>query len=514
MTVGLKKNRVGFIRLSRTTGATYALLALIVLTSVIIKAQYFIGFGLGDDPIYFSLSNNILHGHWPVYSYLNQYAYRPLLLLASAASLWLFGVNDFSFVLPILAASLLSIVVIFSLGATLFNRQTGLLAALLLCVMPASVYNSVTFDNDVIISCTMGVVMLWYMKARQAEGRTKALLYAGAGFMLVISYLFKMTALFLLGTTAAISVADFFLHKERFSSIWFYGSFAFFFGLVLCFYKIMTGEFLYHFHAEKVYYDTYVPSFYMSGAYSVAGILKQYPDHLFSIRYFDGVTFREFGLYAYFFIAAMALMLWKAKRRYFALILLWWVVVLFTILEFLPSNTKPWYLPIPRQERYLEILTMPMVLVIAWAIHWLAKRCRLLAALLFAVLVVNAFINIHARCSLVQDSIADLKKVSQLLCQYKAAEVYADDAAIPQVVFTTSACGTRVLRFDELKKGLPQKGAYIISGGSRIYLWDPALIMRVQDQIPKLSLTPVMSFTPPASQHSKGPMVLYRYDGK
>ena len=514
MTAGLKKGLTALSRLSRTRRGKYALLAFIVLTAVIIKVQYFIGFGLGDDLSYVSLSNNILRGNWPVYAYLNQYAYRPLLLLTLSTSFWLFGANDFSFILPIIAASLLSIVVVFILGSALFNRQIGLLAALLLSVMPASVYNSVTFDNDVIIAYTMGVVMLWYLKARQAEGRTQAFLFAGAGFMLVISYLFKMTSLFLLGTTAAISVADFFRHKKRFSSIWFYGSFSFFFCLVLCFYKIKTGEFLYHFHAERVYYDTNIPSFYMSRAYDVVGMLMQYPAHFFSTLYVDGVAFREFGLYAYFFIAAMALMLWKAKRRDFALILLWWVVVLFGVLEFLPSNTQPWYLPIPRQERYLEILAMPMVLVIAWGIHWLTKRCKLLAAVLLAVLVVNAFINIHIRCSLVQDSIADLKKVSQLLCQYKAVEVYADEPALSQLVFRTSACGTRVLRFDELKKGLPRKGAYIISGGSRIYLWDSALIRCIQDVKPELSFTPIMSFPPPRSQRSKGPMVLYRYDGK
>ena len=112
----------------------------------------------------------------------------------------------------------------------------------------------------------------------------------------------------------------------------------------------------------------------MSGAYDVARMLLQYPVHLFTVQHIDGVAYREFGLYAYFFIAAMALMLWKAQRRDFALILLWWVLVLFAVLEFLPSNTQPWYLPIPRQERYLEILALPMVLVIAWGMHWLARR--------------------------------------------------------------------------------------------------------------------------------------------
>lgn len=512
MTAGLKKGLAAFSRLSRTRCGAYALVAVIVLAAVIIRAQYFIGFALGDDLFYYSLSKNILQGHWPVYTYLNQYAYRPLLLLSLAASFGLFGVNDFSFVLPILASSLLSIVVIFALGSALFNRQTGLIAALLLTVMPSSVFNSVTFDNDVIISCTMGIVMLWFFKARQAGGRTQALLFSAAGLMLVISYLFKMSALFLLGVTAAISAADFFQHKKRFSSIWFYGSAAVFFGLVLCFYKIQTGEFLYHFHAERVYYDTNIPDYYLSGAYDAARMLLQYPAHLFTVQHIDGAAYREFGLYAYFFIAAMALMLWKAKRRDFALILLWWVLALFAVLEFLPSNTQPWYLPIPRQERYLEILALPMVLVIAWSMHWLARRATLPAAALLAVLVVNALINTHIRCTLVQDSIADLKQVSRLLCQYNAAEVYADAPALSQVVFRTSDCGTRVTRFEELKKQPPRKGAYIISGGSRMFFWDLGLIRNIQDEMPGLSLTPVMNFKQPRSMRSKGPMVLYRYD--
>lgn len=509
----VSKGWAAFARFSAGRFGAWAIVAVILAAAAIIRALYFIGFALGDDLTYFFMSRSMLNGQWPVYSYLNQYAYRPLLLLSLAGSFRLFGISDFSFIFPVLAASLLGIVIAFVLGRMLFNTQTGLIAALLLAVMPASVFNSVTFDNDVIVATTMGIVMLWYAQAREAEGRWQAALFASAGFMLVIAYLFKMTALFLLGVTAAISVADFFSRKRSAAAVWFYGSFAFFFGLVLCFYKFKTGEFLWHFQAERVYYETHIPDFYMSGTYNLYGMLIQYPLHLFSLLHIDGAVFLEFGLYAYFFAAAAAFVLWREQKRTPACILLWWVIVLFAVLEFLPSNMHPWYLPIPRQERYLEIIALPMAVIIARGLWLLARRHRAWAAALFAVLAVHACINTHARCSLVQDSIADLKLVAQWLCEHHAGEVYVDEPALSQLVFRTSACGTRVVRFDELKKGPPAKGAYVISGGSRIYLWALQFIRCVEDENLGFPLTPVLSYPPPRSPRSKGALVLYRYDG-
>jgi 4-amino-4-deoxy-L-arabinose transferase-like glycosyltransferase len=91
-------------------------IGLIIVLAIVIRIKYFVGFTLGDDLHYFNLVQQILQGHWVSYNYLNQYAYRPLLLLSVAGSFKLFGINETAFILPIFLASIGSIIVVLLLG--------------------------------------------------------------------------------------------------------------------------------------------------------------------------------------------------------------------------------------------------------------------------------------------------------------------------------------------------------------------------------------------------------------
>lgn len=121
-------------------------ICLVVAFAIVIRVIYFIGYGLGDDLTYVNLSKQILAGHWVNYAYLNQYAYRPLLLLSVAGSFKLFGINEIAFILPIFLSSIFCIPVAYYLGKHLFNGLAGILAALALAVYPFNVFNSVTFE--------------------------------------------------------------------------------------------------------------------------------------------------------------------------------------------------------------------------------------------------------------------------------------------------------------------------------------------------------------------------------
>ena len=485
----------------------------IIVLAILIRIKYFIGFALGDDLHYFNLVQQILQGHWVSYHYLNPFAYRPLLLLSVAGSFKLFGINEIAFILPIFLASIGSIIVAYYLGKRLFNNQVGIIAAFALAAHPFCVYNSVTFDNDVIISFIMGLVMLIFIKARESEISKQGRWYALAGFFLVVSYLFKMTSLAMIGVIGAFTFVEIVFYRKNFNQFWFYVSFALFFFIILCFYKIETDEFLRHFYAERFYYEKYVPDFYPLGDFSAKTMLLQYPLHMFRPLVFGKAKYFEFGLYFYFFIPALVFLIRKNANREYSLLLLWWVVCLFSILEFLPSNWDPYYLPIPRQERYLEILSIPIVITIGWFLVWIAHRSKTVFILLFVLLISTALYNAHVRNTYVQDSIADLKHVSRWLCNQNVHEIYVDAPGFPYLIFFTQACKIKVRKFDEIQRRIPKKGAHIISGGSRMYLWDPRLIRTVDEESIDFKLTKVLEYPEARTRTKKGPLTVFRYDG-
>jgi hypothetical protein len=225
------------------------------------------------------------------------------------------------------------------------------------------------------------------------------------------------------------------------------------------------------------------------------------------------IKYFEFGLYFYFTLPALVFLLWKNANREYSRLLLWWVVCLFLVLEFLPSNWDPYYLPVPRQERYLEIISIPIVITVGWFLVWIAHRSKTLFTLLFVVLVSTALYNAHVRNTYVQDSIADLKHVSKWLCNQNANEVYVDTPGFPRVIFLTHACKIKVRKFAELRRRTPKKGAYVISGGSRMYLWDPRLIRTVDEESIGVKLTKVLEYPEVETGTKKGPLTVFRYEG-
>ncbi|MBN2437858.1 MAG: glycosyltransferase family 39 protein [Deltaproteobacteria bacterium] len=492
-------------------------LGIVAALAIGIRIEYFIGFALGDDFNYFILIKNALAGSGIQYDYLNQYAFRPLLLLSALLSFKLLGINEAAFILPVFLASIGGIFVAYYLGKTLFSPCAGFLAAFILAIYPFNIYNSVTFDNDVIISFFMGLVILVFIKARESEKPLQVILYVTGGFTIVVSYLFKMTSLSILGILGVFSLLEIFLYRKNLRQLWFYAAFAFFFLLALCFYKAETGEFFRHFKAENIYYDhwknLFVPADYWNGNLNIKELLFEYPYHLFLPLTLGTVRFFEFGLYFYFFPPALVLMLWKNKNRWVSLFLFWWFFSLFLFLEFMPLYWDPYYYPLPRQERYLEIITLPTILTIAWFLTWMARRSKITFTLLLLIIVSSSLYYTHIRCTYVKDSIADLKGVSKWLCEEKASEVYVDYPGFGPVFFHTNNCNIAVKSLERIKTDPPSKGAYVLSGGSRMYLWERGIIRTVEEECPELPLTAVITYPESWTHNRKGRLTVYRYGG-
>jgi hypothetical protein len=162
----------------------------------------------------------------------------------------------------------------------------------------------------------------------------------------------------------------------------------------------------------------------------------------------------------------------------------------------------------------LEIISFPVILIISYALAWIGRRKKSIFLLLLLILAASSLYYSHLQCTLTKDSIADLKSVSEWLCRNEAKELYVDVPGMDNIVFHTYGCGIEIKNIAELKKETPAQGAYIISGGSRMYLWDDRLIKTIEEEDVKLPLSQVLTYPESKISKRKGPLIVYRYQGQ
>src|SRR5690349_2415523 len=122
---------------------------------------------------------------------------HPLLFQFLLALLFNFGVSDLAARLLAVAIGVLAVYVVYRLGSLLYGESTGILAALILALMPYHVVVSrqVLLDGPLVLCSTLTL----YMLARYALTRNPIWLHA-AGIGMGLTFLAKETGLILLGS--------------------------------------------------------------------------------------------------------------------------------------------------------------------------------------------------------------------------------------------------------------------------------------------------------------------------
>ena len=170
-------------------------LSVLLLFSLIVRLFLFSGFVLGDDPAYASFISQILKGSYPPVDSPILFASRPLVLYPVACSIYLFGWEEWSFVLPVLIASLINISIVYAAGTMLCSQLAGCLAALAYATFPLDVVHSTTLSNDILLSMLVwggGVLMLFAF----ADHHRKQNLYLSvlSGFIVGAAVAVKLNA--------------------------------------------------------------------------------------------------------------------------------------------------------------------------------------------------------------------------------------------------------------------------------------------------------------------------------
>jgi 4-amino-4-deoxy-L-arabinose transferase-like glycosyltransferase len=334
---------------ARTTGLT---LAALVVLALLVRLTFFTGFVASDDSAYLGAASQMLTRlDWSGQDLASS---RIGFVAAVAAGLGVFGTRELGIVAIPLLASLATHVIVYRLATLYYGRSAALLAVGLLAVYPLNVVLSTVLVPETLLSCLMAGALLAYELADRA-GRGRGLAGAlSAGVLLGLAYLVKEPAALVLVAFALVWAATAVTRRHlRLAWIALPVGFALVFALAALVEYQISGEL---FRRAQVIAQT------QARAAEVEHALHPwylYPRSMFISAYSVGPLF---------YLLAGGL-IWACVRRLRLPVLpVAWLLVVLGYLTF-GSASLTSYVPLPKQPRYLEAITVPAILLAAPALH-------------------------------------------------------------------------------------------------------------------------------------------------
>jgi len=381
----------------------------ILLAGLSIRLLLFCGDGLGDDSNYFSAFKNIYDGKFLNSQYYHRFSYWiPQVLI------WKFlGINEFTFLLPILLSSLGCICLVYCIGKELFGTAVGLIGASLMAVHPFEVLNATLFSTDVNLSLYMLCCVYFFLLAQRSYRHVYFFLSA---LFLLFSFVNKPFGIFIVLVLPVLI-----LIKERRlrdmlrywpMALW---SVALFTVLLLGFWKL-TGdplEIINIYYTREPFHSAPIDRYQLS----------IYPKQMFLKSEF-GERFHGFHFYA------VVLCLFFVRRtdwpKIFGVLL--WFMLIFSCHEFLPQKIEAGqWLTAQRIFRYFVIVVPPSVI---WLAYFWGKWHRLSPRTFFVAFLAYLSLSVFWCWDSTRYSRIAFGEVREALVHLKGlgdVDIYADD---------------------------------------------------------------------------------------
>lgn len=393
------------------------LIALLTLGGMGLRLCWFSGYGLGDDVLIRHAASWFLDSGLPPGA---NYGYRfawwgPTVLAASAL-----GVREWAVVLPTVLAAAAAFPLIYGLGAAFWGRPGGVVAALLLAVMPLDFAWSTMVTPDVVCSAFILACMLCIVRAAafQTTAARRRLL-ATAAVMAWLAFHVKISA----GLMGLPILATFWIHRRALGRdlLVFFGVATILFGMTAFTAFALTGDPLFPYTSEVVAQGLRGPD---AAAWHrlTWPVFMHFPHAVFTTNQYGDVLF---GGYPHLVLAA-ALLLPLLGLRLGAPELWWWLVVLALGLQFNLQRAGGEWVAGFRNVRHLHGLVHPLTLLLAGAVVRLRLRVpRLATAALGAVLAFGLWQSI-ATATLTHVSFADRRAACRELLALPRKPIYTD----------------------------------------------------------------------------------------
>ncbi len=346
----LKKNFTGGLW-NNFIGNTKLILFLIVLFGLFLRLIFFSGIGPSDDLAYSSYAA-AMHKGAAVDSLENTLAVRTGIIYATSISYKLFGINDFSSVLFVLLTSIAGIILIFYFGKLLFNEKVGLMASFLLSFFPLDVVYSTRLMSDLPSAFFMGLGIYIFLHSELKSKLKYGIGYFLSGVFIGIGYLIRESALLI-----ALFFIAYILYKKRIKKEYFLVPF----GVLLIFsieslmFFAVAGNPLFRSMASQQFLLK------ASIAYNYFGRLD-FPLGLLHYPWLFLTNNLLSFFYIFIFIAIGYSFIYKKREAYS---MLFWFMPLILYLSF-GSASLSHYIPFRAVDRYLAIVTIPALLLLAF----------------------------------------------------------------------------------------------------------------------------------------------------
>ncbi len=382
-------------------------ITLIIIFALALRLIFFAGVYGSDDLGYYEFAYNAANNQLNHEG--NFHSTRIGLIYPTALLYSVFGVNKYTSNLLPLATSMLSIILAYQLGKLVFGDKVGIMAAFLLSFYPVHVLYSSMLFPDLPSAYFVALGAFLFLKA---DKNGASLNYFLSGASIGIAYLMKELSVLIF-----LFFGAYVIYKKKFKLE----------------YSLLALGFLLVFSFEAVYYasQVYSPLFRYTKVESQATAIMKY----YYPNYISNPFSRWFLHYPYvllsdpqaaFFYASffVSICYFLIHRRKAANIMLIWIIPIFLFLNF-GSNSFSEYIPLAVGVRYLEILTLPCVMLLASLLlqkKLLAKKILVPGVIL--VLLLASFYALYTSDKIPQ--IRSLKEAKNYLETKPSKLIYAD----------------------------------------------------------------------------------------
>ncbi|MBD3261236.1 MAG: hypothetical protein GF334_06060, partial [Candidatus Altiarchaeales archaeon] len=412
------------------------------------------GFTASDDAYYAHAAHRLLEGDFVGDKLFNL---RWGMVLAAALSFKLFGVGEGALMIYPMLLSLSSIVLVYLLGKTLADSETGLLACFLCALNPLDVRYASMFFPDLPASFYAGSAAVFFILGC---GRGKPYPLALSGLLVWFAWLHKETSLYI---AAAFTVYALIVRVNRRCLFVFLGVLVFFLALESLFYFNQMGDFFYR--LEVIGKNRGDIEHWGDVEIRGLGFEDQVPPTFFRVLLAGPLKiFLNFRLGFLGLTAAVGVLYAVLNKRGDLYLLGSWFGVCAFLLNF--NTTSPSaYQPIPLFDRYFHMLLIPACILSAYALMTLEKQHRLGFGLIFFLLIsgygfglVEGFFQ------------SDSAKKNRLMISQipKTERVYADVRSIRVIEFKRGYENTGLIDFSGLDESRIKPESYVYLYPARI----------------------------------------------
>lgn len=387
-----------------------ALLALIVGVALLVRTYFFVGVHLNDDIAYVNAAYRLSQGDVGVLATDNIHEIRSMSVIPIAVTFRLFGVGEGSAALYPLLCSLGLVVLAVRFGCLFFDATTGYIAGLLYAFFPLDIIYASQVGSDVPLAFLLGLSLYLFADNQESDKR-----YAAAGIIGGLAYLAKSMGVLVVPFAAAFVLICPQRHTKRGLAV-FAAGFILVMALEATFMYAETGDPLWRLgviHSANRELGTNVDTDY-------------YPRTLLTIRDVNHFNHEgSTGLYAWAFLGALGCLLAAGTGRRRVGCLTVWAVGGFLYLQYGIMSLD--FTPTPKWVRFLEVVAVPAIVLIAaglarlWRSHY-----RIVAALMIIVLVGNALVNTTGMWEAYRIQTDDFRLIAEALEHRHPRIVYTD----------------------------------------------------------------------------------------